>query len=88
MRRNKYIFGVHQSAAANMAENDKKELAKWVSDGNSPIENPWHMCGEDGRPYDYITALHVVNEIVEGIRCDIEDIWAEIPDDPVMDPPF
>ena len=88
MKRNKYISCVRRYTAANMTENDKKELAKWVSDGNSPLGNPWHMCREDSRPFDFITALHIVNEMAKEMECGIEGILAEITDDPVMAPPF
>ena len=88
MRRNKYIIGVHRYVAANMTENDKKELAKWVSDGNSPLVNPWYMCREDGWPYGFITALHLLNEMAEEMGCGIEGVLAEIPDAPAMDPLF
>ena len=87
MRRNKYIVGVRRHVAANMTENDKKELAKWVSDGNSPLNNPWYMCRDDGRPFDFITALHLINEMVEEMGCGIEWLLSEIPDAPAIDPP-
>jgi len=86
MMRSKYVIGCY--CHRHMTENDKKELANWISGGNSPLGNPWHMCREDGRQFDFITALQLLNEMAKEMGCGIEGVLAGIPDDPSMDPPF
>jgi len=53
MRRSKYIIGVRGHAAANMTKDEKRELAQWVADGNSPYANPWWICTEHNRQFGF-----------------------------------
>jgi len=78
MRRNKYIIGVHGRAAANMTKDEKRELALWVADGNSPYANPWWICSEHNRQFSFLEALRFIDDIASesGINDDIDDaLW-------------
>jgi hypothetical protein len=62
MRRSKYIIGIRKDMAASLMLDEKEALVEWVSGGNSPLKNPWHMCYEDNRPFSFITAVQFINE--------------------------
>ena len=65
MRRSKYIIGVRGCAAANMTKDEKKELAQWVSEGNSPYANPWWICSEHNRQFGFLEASRFIDDMIE-----------------------
>ena len=42
-----------------MTTEERKELSEWVAAGNSPYDNPCLLWNGDGRPYDFITAIRI-----------------------------
>jgi hypothetical protein len=84
MRRRKYIVGIRRPVAAALTKSDKKALAEWVLDGNSPLDNPWYICHEDSRPFDYIAALLFVYEMQNEMEACTEEIAACIPDNQTL----
>jgi hypothetical protein len=42
-----------------MTSGERLELHEWVSDGNSPFENPGCYTDESGNPLDFVTAARV-----------------------------
>jgi len=75
MRRSKYIIGVRGRAAADMTKDEKRELAQWVADGNSPYANPWWICTEHNRQFGFLEALRFIDDIATelGVYDDIDN---------------
>lgn len=48
-----------------LSKKEIRELREWVADGNSPYDNPIDIYDELGIPYDYITALNMMDELEE-----------------------
>jgi hypothetical protein len=88
MGRSKYYIGISKGEAGNMTKREKKNLFDWVASGNSPLDNPWHMCHEDNRPYDFISATRVADEMAAGVEGGIEDIYDGFPDALETELPF
>jgi hypothetical protein len=88
MRRSKYIIGIRTDIAAGLIKMEKEALAEWVSDGNSPLENPWHMCHEDNRPLSFIAAILFFKEMTSGTGSILLDYETESSDDSEMNIPF
>lgn len=42
---------------------EKRQLKKWIKEGNSFYDNPWYMAQENGNPYSFIEALRLVKEL-------------------------
>jgi len=42
-----------------------QELEKWVANGRSPYDNGDYICGEDGYPLDFISAMRVEQEMID-----------------------
>jgi len=61
MGRCKCYIGVSLHSAGDMTKKEKKDLFEWVSSGNSPLENPWCMCREDGMPYGFTAAARIAD---------------------------
>jgi len=80
MGRRKYVVGLPRRVAGAMAKCDKKALADWVSDGNSPLENPWLICHEDGRPFSFAAAMQFWDGIAEEMGACGEGDGAGAPD--------
>ena len=38
------------------------ELRQWVMEGNSPYDNGWYLCDEDGCPLDFVSAVRIVRD--------------------------
>ena len=45
-----------------MNSEERAELRQWVMDGNSPYDNGWNHCDEDGRPLDFVSAIRIVQD--------------------------
>ena len=45
-----------------MNSEEHAELRQWVMDGNSPYDNGWNLCDEDGRPLDFVSAVRIVRD--------------------------
>jgi len=43
-----------------MSSNEHAELRQWVMAGNSPYDNGWNLCDEDGCPLDFVSAMRIV----------------------------
>ena len=48
-----------------MTSDERKELHKWVASGRSPYDNGDYICGENGWPMDFVSAMRFVNEQLE-----------------------
>ena len=48
-----------------MTSAERKELHKWVASGRSPYDNGDYICGENGWPMDFVSAMRFVNEQLE-----------------------
>ncbi|HVI40463.1 MAG TPA: hypothetical protein VM577_07375 [Anaerovoracaceae bacterium] len=48
-----------------MTLREKKEVHKWVSDGNRIYTNPWHWYYENGNGMNYPDALRFEEELYE-----------------------
>ena len=48
-----------------MSKSERKELYNWVASGRSPYENGDYICGSNGCPLDFISALRTVHELRE-----------------------
>ena len=55
----------YMSIVGNLTPEEKKDLRKWVADGNSVYDNPCLLYGEDGHPMDYITAIRIDADMYE-----------------------
>ena len=44
---------------------ERKEVHKWVSDGNSIYTNPWYWYYENGNEMNYLDALKFEKELYE-----------------------
>ena len=45
-----------------MTSNERKELYKWVASGRSPYDNGDYICGENGWPLDFVSAMRFEEE--------------------------
>lgn len=45
-----------------MNADERAELRQWVMEGNSPYDNGWYVCDEDGCPLDFVTAIRIVQD--------------------------
>lgn len=45
-----------------MSSNEHAELRQWVMAGNSPYDNGWYLCDEDGCLLDYVSAMRTVRD--------------------------
>ena len=48
-----------------MTSEERKELHKWVARGRSPYDNGDYICGENGCPMDFVSALRFMDEQME-----------------------
>lgn len=48
-----------------MTCDERRELYKWVASGRSPYDNGDYICGENGWPLDFISALRFQDEQME-----------------------
>lgn len=48
-----------------MSKSERKELYDWVAGGRSPYDNGDYICGSDGCPLDFVSALRTVHELQE-----------------------
>lgn len=48
-----------------MTSDERKELHKWVASGRNPYDNGDYICGENGWPMDFVSAMRFVNEQLE-----------------------
>lgn len=46
-----------------MTKQERKELHTWVASGRSPYDNGDYLCGADGCPLDFISALRSNKEL-------------------------
>lgn len=46
----------------NIDQKEKEQLFQWISEGNSPYNNPYYMSNEKGYPIDFIEALRAVEQ--------------------------
>ena len=61
----------YEATIGELTQEERRELRKWVADGNSVHVNPGWMCSESGHPMDFITAIR----IEEDMRNNPEDYW-------------
>ena len=54
----------YEPTIGHLTSYERKELHKWVADGNSVYCNPHLLYGDDGQPMDYITASRIAGDIV------------------------
>jgi hypothetical protein len=47
------------ASIGTLTAEEHKELCEWVAGRNSPFDNPWHICGEQGHLMDFITAIRI-----------------------------
>ncbi|MCL2123412.1 MAG: hypothetical protein FWH34_06245 [Desulfovibrionaceae bacterium] len=79
MGRSKYAIGLPRRIASTMTKSDKKALAEWVADGNSPLDNPWLLCREDGWPFDFVSAMRFWRDVDEGMEACVDGDGADVP---------
>lgn len=48
-----------------MTSEERRELHKWVARGRSPYDNGDYICGENGCPMDFVSALRFMDEQME-----------------------
>jgi len=48
-----------------MTSEERRKLHKWVARGRSPYENGDYVCGENGCPMDFVSALRFMDEQME-----------------------
>ncbi len=48
-----------------MTSEERRELHKWVASGRSPYDNGDYICGENGWPLDFVSALRFEKEQME-----------------------
>lgn len=48
-----------------MTSDERQELHKWVARGRSPYDNGDYICGENGWPMDFVSALRFQDEQIE-----------------------
>lgn len=48
-----------------MTSEERQELHKWVARGRSPYDNGDYICGENGCPMDFVSALRFMDEQME-----------------------
>lgn len=53
----------YENRIGNMTANERRELRKWVSDGNSPYDNPNQIYTDDGISMDYIQGCRTVEDM-------------------------
>ena len=46
-----------------MTDEERFSLNDWISKGNSPYSNPYHISNEKGYPMDYVAAMQVSEEL-------------------------
>ena len=54
----------YEASIGDLAPEERKELHKWVADGNNVYENAYWLAGEDGNPLCYIAAMRLVSDMV------------------------
>jgi hypothetical protein len=52
-------------AEYHLSNNEKKELKQWVKSGNSPYENPYYICNENGYICNFIEAKRFIEELYD-----------------------
>ena len=52
-------------AAGDLTADEKTDLRRWVSDGNSCYDNPCLLCDESGRPMDFISGCRTNDDMRE-----------------------
>lgn len=50
-------------AEYNLSKDEKEELKQWVKSGNSPYENPYYICNENGYICNFIEAKRFIEEM-------------------------
>ena len=45
-----------------MNSEERAELRQWVMEGNSPYDNGWYLCDEDGCPLDFVYAMRIAQD--------------------------
>ena len=48
-----------------MTKSERKELYDWVAGGRSPYDNGDYICGSNGYPLDFVSALRTARELQE-----------------------
>ena len=49
--------------AGELTAEEKTDLRKWISDGNSCYDNPYALCDESGRPMDFISGCRMTADL-------------------------
>jgi hypothetical protein len=60
-----HIVDTYSLSFEDITEDEKRNLQKWVADGNSIFENPYCYSDESGRPMDFINACRFNTELYE-----------------------
>ena len=63
-----YVAAIGKITAA-----ERKELRKWVADGNRVCDNPWLIHEENGFMMDFISAGRVIEDMI----ANPDDYWGE-----------
>lgn len=45
-----------------LTSEERQELHNWVASGRSPYDNGDYICGENGWPLDFVSAMRFLNE--------------------------
>lgn len=61
-----------------MTSDERRELHKWVSAGNSPYDNGDYIYSENGWPMDFVNAMRFVEEQLEWFRSLSEEEQQEL----------
>lgn len=49
----------------NISIKNHPDLLRWVASGHSPYDNPYYICDDNCRRYDYLEAEKIEEEIYE-----------------------
>ena len=65
-----------------MSSNEHAELRQWVMEGNSPYDNGWYLCDEDGCLLDYVSAIRIVHD--ESVMSNVIYAYDTCKDEPAI----
>ena len=61
----------YEAEFGHMTADERKELHEWVARGERVYDNPCLLYREDGRPFDYVTAIRIFQDMCDNP----EDYW-------------
>ena len=54
----------YEAGIDSITAEERRELHKWIADGNSPYDNPCLLYEEDGCLMDYISAIRINDDML------------------------